>query len=377
MNFFDFMNNLHLDSEVITEKGSHGIRYFNGVLQVFINGKWIDASAKAEVIDVEISKEDFDAILESGEVLEGVDYHIMGVQGSSVATVSNPNLLINPDFRINQRNGKVVLTGKTAYTDPECTNVVGTTTKPIKITKLTSSYGKYTGEDGNSYYVKPEDVANGYCSGYSVDRWIISSWQYNNGAVKVTEDGIELTGSIYLCHFFEKYFDTDKSYSLSIKADGKVYTFDNAEVNTNYQCGDTISVAYSNDHYGKPAVSVSVLNGTSVIEWVKLEEGSVATPFISPGPATELLKCQRYYEKIESNCYMLEQNVIDRLFRVTAPFKVTKRVTPTVNILSALNEGGYTIFSNPTRDNACFTMDNTEATYPTGITCFEADAEIY
>ena len=79
MNFFDFMNNLHLDSEVITEKGSHGIRYFNGVLQVFINGKWIDASAKAEVIDVEISKEDFDALLESGEVLEGVDYHIMGV----------------------------------------------------------------------------------------------------------------------------------------------------------------------------------------------------------------------------------------------------------------------------------------------------------
>ncbi len=90
MNFFDFMNNLHLDSEVITEKGSHGIRYFNGVLQVFINGKWIDASAKAEVIDVEISKEDFDAILESGEVLEGVDYHIMGVQsGDDTRVVSD------------------------------------------------------------------------------------------------------------------------------------------------------------------------------------------------------------------------------------------------------------------------------------------------
>lgn len=376
MNFFDFMNNLHLDSEVITEKGSHGIRYFNGVLQVFINGKWIDASAKAEVIDVEISKEDFDAILESGEVLEGVDYHIMGVQGSSVATVGNPNLLINPDFRINQRQGKIVLAGKTAYTDPECTNVAGTTMIPLKIIELTSTYGKYV-DNSIFYYVKSEDVADGYCSGYSIDRWVISSYRYDNGVLKVTEDGIELTGSICITHIFEKYFGTDKSYSLSIKVDGKVYTFDNAEIGTNYYCGDTVYVGYSNDHYGKPVVSIAVLNGTSTIEWMKLEEGSVATPFISPEPATELLKCQRYFEKIESNCYMLEQNVIDRVFRVTAPFKVTKRVTPTVNILLALNEGGYTIFSNPTSYNVCFTMDNTEATYPTGITCFEADAEIY
>lgn len=90
MNFFDFMNNLHLDSEVITEKGSHGIRYFNKVLQVYINGKWVDASAKAEVIDVEISKEDFDTLLESGEVLEGVDYHIMGVSsGDDTRVVSD------------------------------------------------------------------------------------------------------------------------------------------------------------------------------------------------------------------------------------------------------------------------------------------------
>lgn len=33
-----------------------------------------------------------------------------------------------------------------------------------------------------------------------------------------------------------------------------------------------------------------------IIAWAKLEHGNFATAFISPVPATELIKCQRYYQ---------------------------------------------------------------------------------
>lgn len=48
------------------------------------------------------------------------------------------------------------------------------------------------------------------------------------------------------------------------------------------------------------AVSIGFNKGTGVgdsvkLSWVKLELGSAATPFVPPDPATELLRCQRYF----------------------------------------------------------------------------------
>ncbi|MBS6585778.1 MAG: hypothetical protein KH345_06450 [Eubacterium sp.] len=48
------------------------------------------------------------------------------------------------------------------------------------------------------------------------------------------------------------------------------------------------------------AVSIGFNKGTEAgnslkLAWVKLELGSAATPFVPPDPATELLKCQRYF----------------------------------------------------------------------------------
>ena len=339
MNFFDFMNNLHLDSEVITEKGSHGIRYFNGVLQVFINGKWIDASAKAEVIDVEISKEDFDAILESGEVLEGVDYHIMGVQGGSVVTVSNPNLLINPDFRINQRG-----------VTPESWNELGSWT-------------------------------------YGVDRWAKGTNVKFTSFSPMTLTALSASEGFKIFQKLEIMSSITTPYTLSAKINDKVYsctfTLDslskgNEEIHYFNDYGIYFQILlYPDDNIFAVCVGSNVGNSILTIEWVKLEEGSVATPFLSPEPATELMKCQRYYERIETNCYSLEKNFADGLLRVTIPYKVTKRVVPTVNILKAINNGGYTFYQASTIDNVHFWVAVPEPTYLTSITCFEADAEIY
>ena len=49
-------------------------------------------------------------------------------------------------------------------------------------------------------------------------------------------------------------------------------------------------------------MTITVQGDTSgtecIVEWVKLELGSVATPFVPPDPASELVKCQRYFYSV-------------------------------------------------------------------------------
>ena len=66
--------------------------------------------------------------------------------------------------------------------------------------------------------------------------------------------------------------------------------------------GDT-AVGYArmvfNDAISRIAVEFIIYqNYQMTIEWVKLEVGQVATQFIPPDPATELMKCQKYYKEI-------------------------------------------------------------------------------
>ena len=131
----------------------------------------------------------------------------------------NPNLLINPDFKINQRG----------------------------ISGTFSETGKYF-----------------------VDRW-----QLVSGTVTVNSDRtITLNGSI--CQIFEIGLDTNVTASVS----AGTITTDVVHVNT--------GEAY--------VYSVTILAEGETISWAKLEIGSTATPFSPPDPATELLKCQRYYQ---------------------------------------------------------------------------------
>ena len=136
----------------------------------------------------------------------------------------NPNLLINPDFKINQRG------------------VSGTF----------SETGKYF-----------------------VDRW-----QLVSGTVTVNSDRtITLNGSIR--QFFEIDFDTNVTASVS----AGTITADVVSVNT--------GEAYVH--------SVTISAEGETISWAKLEMGSNATPFSPPNPATELIKCQRYYSRISAD----------------------------------------------------------------------------
>ena len=183
-------------------------------------------------------------------------------------TYSNPNLLINGDFRVNQR-------GESTYNN---TN---------------AATGKYT-----------------------VDRWI----HYNNGDYTLSQvDGggvtVANTGTLSNIDFAQIIEDGAKMYggkllTLSCKVDGVISSFSTsltkgdssytAIKKSNNEIVGYLYIQWVNNSSNTFKVWFNVSKGKSyTIDYVKLEVGEVATPF-SPRPyAEELQMCQRYYQKIQ------------------------------------------------------------------------------
>lgn len=160
---------------------------------------------------------------------------------------SNPNLLINPDFKINQRGA--------------------------------TSYEK---------------------QGYSVDRWKI--WNVTvtpstNGGITVKNDKYEDTGTfIQILENATEGDSTLSCYVTSVSGTVTMVADDDSQVILK-QGLNVVHTSKSTKNF------IIFLNqGTSVtLKWVKLEQGTVETPFVAPNYADELLKCQRYFMYLPSS----------------------------------------------------------------------------
>lgn len=195
------------------------------------------------------------------------DIHVTAAEKSAWDGLSNPNLLINPDFRVNQR-------GQAEYT-----------------------------------------------SGYTVDRW------YSPGKCSAApiSGGVKLTSTVTASsttHAFWQDFEfplPPGKYTLSLKA-ADVTGVWAARIRTVTAAGNYVDSYYTlalregvnkvsvdlPDGEYISAVSIGFNKGTEAgnslkLAWAKLESGSLATPFVPPDPATELAKCQRYYQMRTTN----------------------------------------------------------------------------
>ena len=173
---------------------------------------------------------------------------VMEAVKGKIPTVSNPNLLINPDFRINQRNnGGLMFNG---------------------------SVGKF----------------------FIADRWkIYDNNTSSSGRITRNDDGsITLSVTKAYCDIMQVFEIPIEEgyYTLSAKINGEIRT------HTGYLAkGAQIT---SNDQglvLDETSFRVRCLQGQTItVEWAKLEIGRTATPFSPPNPTTELIKCQRYYQ---------------------------------------------------------------------------------
>ena len=195
------------------------------------------------------------------------DIHVTAAEKSAWDGLSNPNLLINPDFRVNQRG------------------------------------------------------QNEYSTGYTVDRWYIST---DKCKAAPETNGIRLTATATLTSNTHAFWQNNEfplppgKYTLSLKA-ADVTGVWAARIRTVTAAGDYVDSYYTPrlqaginsvtvdlpDSEYISAVSVSLNKGIEIgdsltIEWMKLENGS-ATLFVHPDLATELEKCQRFYQIRSTN----------------------------------------------------------------------------
>ncbi|MFR7565866.1 MAG: hypothetical protein ACLUV5_09840 [Oscillospiraceae bacterium] len=196
------------------------------------------------------------------------DIHVTAAEKSAWDGLSNPNLLINPDFRVNQRG------------------------------------------------------QNEYSTGYTVDRWYIST---DKCKAAPETNGIRLTATATLTsntHAFWQNIEfplAPGKYTLSLKA-ADVTGVWAARIRTVTAAGDYVDSYYTprlqaginsvtvdlSDSEYISAVSIGFNKGNEAgnslkLAWAKLEGGSLATPFVPPDYAAELAKCQRFYQVRTTN----------------------------------------------------------------------------
>lgn len=248
---------------------------------------------------------------------------------------SNPNLLINPDFKINQR-------GATSYEQ----------------------------------------------QGYSVDRWKI--WNVTvtpsaSGGITVKNDKYEDTGTFI--QILENATECDSTLSCYVESVSGTVTMvadDNSQVILK-QGLNIVHTSMSTKNF------IIFLNrGTNVtLKWVKLEQGKVATEFIAPNPVEEYPKCQRYFQYIHKlYCVPLiyTKNLInasDKYFQSTngnLPTEMRIKPTLTYKTLGQSDNStfvGSASFEFDSKSINTVTLSREISNFTITINSITLDAEIY
>lgn len=215
---------------------------------------------------------------------------------------SNPNLLINPDFKINQRGA--------------------------------TSYEK---------------------QGYSVDRWKI--WNVTvtpnaNGGITVKNDKYSDTGTfIQILENATEGDSTLSCYVTSVSGTVTMVADDNSQV--------VLKQGLNVVHTSKSEKNFTIFlnQGTSItLKWVKLEQGSIATPFVAPNLAYEFVKCKRFFEYINNSIAIpliygtANATNNQQYYIVDKIYKVEKRIKPTISINKITDSGDAEINVGRTLD---------------------------
>ena len=248
---------------------------------------------------------------------------------------SNPNLLINPDFRINQR-------GATSYT-----SAVAQTIKNV----------------------------------YSVDRWYL----YGHSLTVNSDKSVTITPTTYsngaLIQNLETPVDGDitvQVYAVGVSGTATV-SVGPSDGSSTTEIG-TLKNGLNTFTFSKgiKRLVIRVNSGTLTLKYAKVEQGTVATSFIAPNSAEELVKCKRFYNHI----YFFHV-----FYSATANFDYSfshvvqsMRTKPTVK-LSQSSSSGLSKYSASVNNSSGLTVITTATTNKVG-NCntggiVELDAEIY
>lgn len=162
----------------------------------------------------------------------------------NLAQLSKPNLLINADFQVWQRGESLETTKVNAF-------------------------------------------------GYSADRWCY--YASETKTIKKVDNGVYTEAN--LNQFLENKLKSGEPYVLSAMIDGEIHTLnivggvENENLRLRYAIGTSYDRIEILLRQGQESGEIS----SATISWVKLEVGTLRTPFVPRLYGEELLLCQRYY----------------------------------------------------------------------------------
>lgn len=254
---------------------------------------------------------------------------------------SNPNLLTNPDFKINQR-------GKSTY----------------------SSTG----------------------AGGTVDRWVgtnVKTVVNSDNTVTVSS----LSGIGYYTQHEESISYGKHTYSIYVQAiTGTVKAFYKSKDSKDIELGTLkqgLNTFTSSDD-GFKSFFLAIEGGSSVtLKYAKVEQGTVATSFIAPNPVEEYPKCQRYFQyipKLYCVPLMYTRNMInasDKYFQSTnGNFPTEMRIKPTLKYKAIGQSDGSTFadsssFEFDSKSINTVTLSSVVSNFSITVNEINLDAEIY
>lgn len=174
---------------------------------------------------------------------------------------SNPNLLLNSNFRVDQR-------GRGTYTN--------NATKPM----------------------------------YTLDRWVSINTKvaYNNGGTVTITSLATTDKSSWFKQILEHAINDTCTLSCNITAvTGNAYLYNQTNGKKIVKGFNTVTLSSLKE------ASIELKQGASItIEWIKLEKGSKATAYVAPNYADELQRCMMYYNVVNTplNGYLTTQMYI-------------------------------------------------------------------
>ena len=247
-----------------------------------------------------------------------------GLHANEIA--SNPNLLINPDFRINQR-GKTEYTGL-SFKDSVDRWKLAPAGAVLTVNGDRSVSLKLTNTKYNTINAFSQDISDAArCCGRTVT--LSTMLSEISGDIKVGIRCADENDNVLVDKYVAANDGTMTSVSITVPDKTRILTA-------------VIRIAGMSDRE----------QGFTAL-WCKLELGGIATPFTPPDPATELAKCQRYYYSTYqgvpagtpasyANELVLTAISANRFNHTIIDFPTTMRTTPTVRFFDPnTGEEGY------------------------------------
>lgn len=214
----------------------------------------------------------------------------------------------------------------------------------------------------NSDFINPVNQRGqaSYTGGYCIDRWVVSNCVYTVATRKLmlTPTGTaRAAANMQQAILWKRYFAEGDIITVSAKVNGEVFSVSAVFPAPTGSAFPYAAVDISDEYElslwrntNQEHMSVVIQNkeghsaqGTFTVDWIKLEKGSIATPYVPKGYTVELMECMRYFQIVGSqtiipptsaNVTIGTGNVVDAATAViTIPISVPLRlVSPTVSM---------------------------------------------